>query len=46
MQKLLTFFQQKICLIMSYFNGQGFKDKLIDNMVSFEQLGPDVVGTN
>ena len=39
MQKLLTFFSKNIC-IYAIFNDQSFNDILINDMVSFEQLGP------
>ena len=43
MQKLLTFFQQKISIIIyAIFNDQSFNNTLTNNIVSFEQLGPDV----
>ena len=41
MKKLLTFFQQNISMC-SIFNGQCFNDMLTNNIVSFEQLGPDI----
>ena len=44
MQKLLTFFQQqyKCISIEAIFNDQSFNDTLTNNIVSFQQLGPDV----
>ena len=41
MQKLLTFFQQHIS-IYAIFNDQSFNDTLNNDIVSFEQLGPDI----
>ena len=40
MQKLLTFFSKNIS-IYAIFNDQSFNDSLTNDMVSFEQLGPD-----
>ena len=40
MQKLLTFFQQKIS-VYAIFNVQSFNDTLANDIVSFEQLGPE-----
>ena len=40
MQKLLTFFQQNIS-VYSIFNVQRFNDMLTNDIVSFEQLGPE-----
>ena len=40
MQKLLTFFQQNISLY-AIFNDQSFNDTLTNDIVSFEQLGPE-----
>ena len=40
MQKLLTFFQQKFSIYATY-NDQSFKDMLTNDIVSFEQLGPE-----
>ena len=37
MQKLLTFFQQKYAT----FNDQSFNDRSTNDIVTFEQLGPD-----
>ena len=39
LQKLLTFFQQNIS-IYAIFHYQSVNDMLINNIVSFEQLGP------
>ena len=41
MQKLLTFFQKNIS-IYAIFNDQSFNDMLTNNIVSFEQLGPEL----
>ena len=41
MQKLLTFFQQNIG-VYAIFNDQSFNYTLINDVVSFEQLGPGV----
>ena len=40
MQKLLTFFSKNIS-IYAKFNDQSFNDTLTNDIVSFEQLGPD-----
>ena len=40
MQKLYTFFSKNIS-IYAIFNDQSFSDTLTDDIVSFEQLGPD-----
>ena len=40
MQKLLTFFSKNIS-VYAIFNDQSFNDTLINDIVSFEQLGPD-----
>ena len=40
MQKLLTFFQQKY-QHMCHINDQSFNDTLTNDIVSFEQPGPD-----
>ena len=37
---VLTFFQQKYC-VYAIFNDQSLNHKLINDIVSFEQLGPD-----
>ena len=45
MQKLLTFFQQKfqnICVSIDV----NFNESLTNDVVSFEQLGPDVLRAN
>ena len=42
MQKLLTFFSAKILAYMPYLSDQSFNDTLTNDIVSFEQLGPDV----
>ena len=42
MQKLLTFFQQKYYRY-AIFNDQRFNDMLTNDIVSFEQLGPEIV---
>ena len=41
MQKLLTFFSINIS-IYAIFDDQSFNDMLINNKVSFEQLGPKI----
>ena len=41
MQKLLTFFQQKY-LVYAIFNDQSFNYILTNDIVSVEQLGPDI----
>ena len=41
MQKLLTFFFSKNISIYAIFNDQSFNDLLTNDIVSFEQLGPD-----
>ena len=43
MQKLLTFFSAKNNSLYAIFNDQNFNDMLTNDMVSFEQLGPDTV---
>ena len=40
MQKLLTFFSKNIS-VYGILNGQSFNDALINDIVSFEQLGHD-----
>ena len=40
MQKLLTFFSAKILALYAIFNDESFNDMLINDIVSFEQLGP------
>ena len=42
MQKLLTFFSKNIS-IYAIFSDQSFNDTLINDIVSFEQLSPDVL---
>ena len=42
MQKLLTFFSAKNINIYALFHDQGFNDTLINDIVSFEQLGHDI----
>ena len=39
--KATHIFQQKILAYLSIFNDQSFNDTLTNNIVSFEQLGPD-----
>ena len=41
MQKLLTFFFAKNISVYAIFIDQGFNDTLINDIVSFEQLGSD-----
>ena len=41
MQKLLTFFSAKYINIYALFHDQSFNDTLINDIVSFEQLGHD-----
>ena len=41
MQKLLTFFSKRFSVI-AIFNDQSFSDTLTYDIVSFEQLGPDL----
>ena len=41
MQKLLTFFFSKIISVYAIFNGLSFNDTLTNDIVSFEQLGPE-----
>ena len=40
MQKLLSFYQQNIS-VYAIFNDQSFNAMLTNNIISFEQLGPD-----
>ena len=40
MQKLLIFFSKNIS-VYAIFNDQSFNDMLSNNIISFEQLGPD-----
>ena len=42
MQKLLTFFFSKNISIYAIFSGQRFNDTLTNDIVSFEQLGPEL----
>ena len=39
MQKLLTFFSKNIS-VYAIFNDRSFNDTLINDIISFEQLGP------
>ena len=41
MQKLLTFFSKNIS-VYAIFNDQSFNDTLTNDIISFEQLGPDL----
>ena len=41
MQKLLTFFFSKSISMYAIFNDQSFNDTLTNDIVSFEQLGPE-----
>ena len=41
MQKLLTFFFSKNISVYARFNDQSFNNTLTNDIVSFEQLGPD-----
>ena len=41
MQKLLTFFFSKNNSVYAVFNDQSFTDTLTNDIVTFEQLGPD-----
>ena len=41
MQKLLTFFSKNIS-VYAIFNNQSLNDTLTNDIVSFEQLGPDI----
>ena len=43
MQKLLTFFSKNIS-VYAIFNDQSFNNTLTNNIVSFEQLGPELFG--
>ena len=45
MEKLLTFFFIKNISVFFIFKDQGFNDMLTNNIVSFEQLGPDFYPT-
>ena len=42
MQKLLTFFSKNIS-VYAIFNDQSFNDTFTNDIVSFEQLGPDFI---
>ena len=42
MQKLLTFFFSKNVSVYAIFNDQSFNDSLTNDIVSIEQLGPDI----
>ena len=42
MQKLLTYFFSKTISEYAIFNDQSFNDTLINDIISFEQLGPVV----
>ena len=42
MQRLLTFFSKNISLY-AIINDQSFNGMLTNNIISFEQLGPDVL---
>ena len=41
MQKLLTFFSKNIS-VYAILNDQSFNDMLTNDIISFEQLGPDL----
>ena len=41
LQKLLTFFQQKISAYLRITQNVNFNESLTNNVGSFEQLGPD-----
>ena len=43
MQKLLTFLSKNIS-VYAIFNNQSFNDMLTNDIISFEQLGPGVIG--
>ena len=43
MQKLLTFLSAKNISVYAIFNDQSFNDTLINDIISFEQLGLDVL---
>ena len=43
MQKLLTFFSKNMS-VYAIFNNQSFNDTLTNDIISFEQLGPDSQG--
>ena len=42
MQKLLKFFSSKNISIYAVFNDQSFNNTLTNDIVSFEQVGPDI----
>ena len=42
MQKLLTLFSKNIS-VYAIFNDQSFNDTLTNNIVSFKQLGPELL---
>ena len=42
MQKLLTFFLSKNVSVYALFNHQRFNSILTNDIISFEQLGPDI----
>ena len=42
MQKILTFFFSKNIIVYAIFNYQSFNDTLTNDIVSFEQLGPEI----
>ena len=44
MQKLLTFFFSKNIGIYAIFSDQSFNNSLTNDIVSFEQLGPNIQG--
>ena len=46
MQKLLTFFFCKNNCVYDIFNDQNFNDMITNDIVSFEQLGPDICETS
>ena len=46
MQKLLTFFFSKNIRVYVIFNDQSFNNTLTNDIVSFEQLGPDHFSNN
>ena len=45
MQKILTFFSKNISMY-ALFNDQSFNDTLTNDIVSIEQLDPDVCNSN
>ena len=42
MQKLFSFFFHKNIIVYAVFNDQSFNDTLTNDIVRFEQLGPDL----